>query len=92
MARVCGCIVRKVENNRAEVVKLIAELGSRCPPSSRMIQDELLESEKFGRIVDQKTADRMNPLTLTVSKQLNRIELLEKLLFELIKGCKNLQH
>jgi hypothetical protein len=84
-----GCINRKVENNRAEVVNLIAHLGSSCPPSSRMIQDELLASEKFQRIVDQQIAERMNPLTLKVSEHENRIELLEKLLFESIRGRKN---
>lgn len=60
------CINERADESRDDVEKLMFQLNLRCPPTLRMIQDEILNGFEFQRKIDIQIANRINPLTYHV--------------------------
>ncbi|CRL03192.1 CLUMA_CG016786, isoform A [Clunio marinus] len=55
-----------IVNNRTQVVSGIRDFPRLCPPTFEMIEREILTGKSFERAVDERIADRINPLTMQV--------------------------
>jgi hypothetical protein len=72
-----GCFNKYVDT-RSGVLQLISEFIRNCPPSWRMMEEDMAESEKLNQQTDGQIAERTNPLVLTVQAHETRIYRLEK--------------
>ena len=61
-----SCINLQYWNNRAGVLHLTFQIIVSCPPSFEMTQAKLLSGSEFQRTIDEKVAERTNPLTWNI--------------------------